>query len=54
MYGVGILTVLAVGLCVFYYSSDIKGEKKKDDLLLLLLYQVIKKIQFIVEKCYNK
>ena len=23
-YGVGILTVLAIGLCVFYYSSDIK------------------------------
>ena len=30
MYSVGILTVLAVGLCVFYYLSDIKGEKKKD------------------------
>ena len=34
MYGVGILTVLAIGLCVFYYSSDIKRvikrEKKKD------------------------
>ena len=34
MYGVGILTVLAVGLCMFYYSIDIKRvikrEKKKD------------------------
>ena len=34
MYGVGILSILAVGLCVFCYSSDIKrvikGEKKKD------------------------
>ena len=30
MYGVGILTLLAVGLYVFYHSSDIKGEKKKD------------------------
>ena len=34
MYSVGILSILAVGLCVFYYSSDIrrviKREKKKD------------------------
>ena len=34
MYGVGILSILAVSLCVFYYSSDIKRfvkrEKKKD------------------------
>ena len=30
MYGVGILSILAVGLCVFYYySDDIKGDKKK-------------------------
>ena len=32
MYGVGILSILAVGLCVFYYySDDIKGDKKKKD-----------------------
>ena len=30
MYGVGILSILAVGLCIFYYSSDKKVEKKKD------------------------
>ena len=31
MYGVGILSILAVGLCVFYYYSNDKGEKKKKD-----------------------
>ena len=31
MYGVGILTILAVGGFCVYYLSDTKGEKKKND-----------------------